>query len=98
MSIGTFEKLGDGYIGGVILLGTETRVRIEPVTEKTTAKSPDFHLIAKERVGAAWARTSKKNTQFLSVAFDDLPTVSFSLFQAEGNSHDLVQRKPKKQQ
>lgn len=95
--IGTFEKLGDEYRGAIILLDTETRLRIEPI-EKTQKLPPDFHLIAKEKVGAAWKKMSQKGTEYLSVALDDLPGVRLMLFQAEDGSYELVTpRKQKKQ-
>jgi uncharacterized protein (DUF736 family) len=93
-NIGKFTKVGEGYIGHITLLQTEIAARLEPVTEKTSDKSPDFHLITKGRVGAAWKKISaKKGTEFLSFAIDDpaFPkSLNAALFKAEDGSYDLV--------
>ncbi len=97
-NIGNFNKIGEGYTGHITLLQTEIPARLEPVTEKTSDKSPDFHLITKGKTGAAWKKKSTKHdNEFLSVAIDDLKALNIALFKAEDGSYDLVTRKPAKQ-
>ena len=96
-NIGKFTKIGEGYTGHITLLQTEIGARLEPVTDKTSDKSPDFHLIIKDKAGAGWKRKSTKHAEeFLSVAIDDLPGLNVALFKAEDGSYDLVVRKPAK--
>jgi uncharacterized protein (DUF736 family) len=99
MNIGKFTKVGEGYTGTITLLQTEIGARLEPVTEKTSDKSPDFHFITKGRIGAAWKKKSKKDTEYLSIAVNDPVSLAFScfLFKAEDGSYDLATRKAAKQ-
>ncbi len=71
-NIGTFNQVGDSYIGRIETLLFRSQATLEPVASKTREKSPDFRLFAGNReVGAAWKRTSREGAEFLSVLIED---------------------------
>ena len=71
-NIGTFNKVGDSYIGQLETLLFKSQATLEPVTDKKREKSPDFRLFAGNReIGAAWKRTSQEQVEYLSVTIDD---------------------------
>lgn len=71
-NIGTFNKVGDSYIGQVETLLFKSQATLEPVTDKKREKFPDFRLFAGEReIGAAWKRTSQEGAEYLSVIIED---------------------------
>ena len=71
-NIGTFNKVGDSYIGQVETLLFKSQATLEPVTDKKREKSPDYRLFAGTReIGAAWKRTSQEGAEYLSVTIED---------------------------
>ena len=71
-NIGTFNKVGDSYIGKLETLLFNSQATFEPVIDKKREKSPDFRLFASHReIGAAWKKTSQEGAEYLSVTIDD---------------------------
>jgi len=73
--IGSFNKDGNGYSGTLETLTLKARLSFEP-TEKKSDNAPDyrvFHLTDdySSEIGAAWKKTSRERTEFLSVSIDD---------------------------
>ena len=74
-TIGTFKKDGAGYSGTIETLTLKAKITFEPV-EKRNDNAPDFRVfhIAEgltSEIGAAWKKTSKEGTAYLSVSLDD---------------------------
>jgi uncharacterized protein (DUF736 family) len=71
-NIGTFNKVGESYIGQLDTLLFTSKATLEPVTDKKRQKSPDFRLFAGSReIGAAWKKISQEQVEYLSVSIDD---------------------------
>jgi uncharacterized protein (DUF736 family) len=98
MMIGKFTKDGDVYTGRIF--GGEWRditVSLNTVPAKK-GNGPDYVAFAHDEdgvfeIGAAWKRTSKKGSPYLSVKLDwpTLPApVNGALFPQEDGSHGLV--------
>ena len=69
--IGKFTKNDNGYTGHVETLTISAAMQFLPI-EKISAKSPDFRVMSHgAEIGAAWIKTSKTETSYLSVALDD---------------------------
>ena len=73
--IGTFKKDGNGFAGSIETLTLRAKITFEP-NEKKGDKAPDYRVFHisdafTSEIGAAWKRTSRENTEFLSVSIDD---------------------------
>jgi uncharacterized protein (DUF736 family) len=73
--IGTFKKDGAGFAGMIETLTLKAKVTIEPV-EKRSDTAPEFRVfhIAESfssEIGAAWKKTSRKGSEYLSLSIDD---------------------------
>ncbi|MGA7081385.1 MAG: DUF736 domain-containing protein [Terriglobales bacterium] len=76
-SIGTFQKDGAGYEGGIETLTLKAKITFRPADKKSD-NAPDFRVfhIAEgfgftSEIGAAWKKTSKEGAEYLSVSIDD---------------------------
>jgi uncharacterized protein (DUF736 family) len=67
MNIGLFTKNEHGYLVGNLPTLNLRGISLEPVSSKVAAKSPDyFASIEGAELGAAWLKTSKKGSKYLS--------------------------------
>jgi uncharacterized protein (DUF736 family) len=74
--IGTFKATKDGYEGTIETLTIRANLTIEPA-KKTNDNQPDFRVFQvtdhfKSDIGAAWKKTSREKTEYLSVSIDDI--------------------------
>jgi len=74
-TIGTFKKDGAGYAGTIETLTLRAQLTFEPI-EKRSESAPDyrvFHLTESfsSEIGAAWKKSSREGTEYLSVSIDD---------------------------
>jgi uncharacterized protein (DUF736 family) len=71
--IGTFTRGEDGTYAGVIrTLSLNVKARFIPAEPSQNEKAPALRvLVGPVEIGAAWRRTSKENTEYLSVKLDD---------------------------
>ena len=77
--IGTFTKDGAGYAGNIETLTLKAKLTIEPA-KKSNDNQPDYRVFQiaegfKSDIGAAWKKTSREGSEYLSVSIDD---ISFS--------------------
>jgi uncharacterized protein (DUF736 family) len=77
--IGIFKATESGYEGTLETLSLKAKIGIEP-TKKTNDNQPDYRVFQiadgfKSDIGAAWKKTSREGSEYLSVSIDD---ISFS--------------------
>lgn len=93
-TIGKFTATNNGYTGTISTLTVNASVAFVPNADRSTDKSPHFHLISNgTRVGAAWEKVSEQESRYLSVNIDDpsFPSEVWSfLFPADDGSFNLV--------
>jgi uncharacterized protein (DUF736 family) len=72
-TIGTFQKVGDEYLGEIITLEVQARnVRIIPETAVVSDNAPTHRIyVGRAEIGAAWARRTADGRDYLAVALDD---------------------------
>jgi len=73
--IGTFKTTENGYQGKIETLTLRADISIEAAPKKSD-NQPDyrvFHVTEnfKSDIGAAWKKTSREHSQYLSVSIDD---------------------------
>jgi uncharacterized protein (DUF736 family) len=100
MIIGHFQTTDDGYTGVIKTLTFTTEAVFEPA-ERKSEQSPDYRVTNGEtEIGAAWKKTSRASTEYLSVQLDGpaLPTaIECALFKTGTESgHTLVWERPRK--
>ena len=74
-TIGNFNRDGAGYEGTIQTLALSGKLTFEPA-EKRSDSAPDFRVFHQSlnrfsEIGAAWSKTSKDGTEYLSVSIDD---------------------------
>lgn len=74
--IGIFKATKDGYEGTLETLTLRANLTIEPA-KKNSDNQPDFRVFQvtkdfKSDIGAAWKKTSREGSEYLSVSIDDL--------------------------
>lgn len=74
-TIGTFTKDGAGFTGTIQTLTLKALVTFEPA-DKKNANAPDYRVFHHtdsftSEIGAAWKKSSRENTEYLSVSIDD---------------------------
>ena len=98
MKIGTFTHEGDGYTGSIATAGLNiAEVSFSPMPIKQ-GSGPDFVVLGATggeqfELGAAWAKTSKKDKPYLSVKLDSPALnapINCALTQQADGSHALV--------
>ena len=71
MQIGTFKNDGKGYSGAIHTLTLNVEVTLEP-NRNGGAKAPAFRMLQGiHEIGIAFAKTSEKGNDYLSVLIDD---------------------------
>lgn len=98
MMIGKFTRQDDGYTGSIATVGLSiAEVTFSPMPIKQ-GSGPDFIVLGavegeQLELGAAWAKTSKKDKPYLSVKLDG-PTlvqpINCALTKQADGSHALV--------
>ena len=73
-TIGTFKKTGSNeFTGEIVTLSVQAKnVRIVPETTRSGDNSPSHRVyVGRVEIGAAWAKRSAENRDYLSVKLDD---------------------------
>ena len=99
MKIGTFTQQEQGYTGSIRTAGLAVAdVTFSPVPAKL-GSGPDFVILGaaddgeRFEIGAAWAKTSKKDKPYLSVKLDSpalAAPINCALTRQADGSHALV--------
>jgi uncharacterized protein (DUF736 family) len=74
--IGIFQATENGYEGTLETLTLKAKISIESAN-KNNDKAPDYRVFQvtdhfKSEIGAAWKKSSREGTQYLSLNIDDL--------------------------
>lgn len=72
--IGTFKASENGFVGILETLAIKSEINFQPLERKPGAKSPDFRVFVFKNnyeLGAAWKKSSRSGTPYLSVSLDD---------------------------
>ncbi len=103
MKIGQITKTANGFEGTLHTLTVKASLQLFP-TKSENEKAPGFRVTADGiEIGAAWEKTSKKDTPYLSVKLDDpafaAPVYAVASIPADGETVDLrFERQRKKQE
>jgi len=100
-NIGTFKKTANGeYTGEIVTLSVQAKnVRIVPEASKSNDNAPSHRVfVGKAEIGAAWAKRSNENRDYLGLKLDDPSFTSpifANLFDDEGGeSYSLIWSRP----
>lgn len=95
-NIGTFKKSGNDYRGEIVTMLLQTKnVRLVAEEPSDNESAPTHRVfVAKAEIGAAWAKTSKENRDYLSIKLDD-PSFNAPIFanlfaDEDGTSFNLI--------
>lgn len=74
-TIGTLKKDGEEFSGTLETLTIRARISLSPNAKKSD-KAPDYRIFQQtddftSEIGAAWKKTAKDGSEFLSVSIDD---------------------------
>ncbi|WP_426265212.1 DUF736 domain-containing protein [Sphingomonas sp. PWP1-2] len=95
-TIGSFKKVGLEYQGEIVSLGVQARgVRIVPEDNRQNENAPTHRVfVGRAEIGAAWAKTSAAQRDYLSVKLDDpsfTAPIFANLFDDEGeDTYSLI--------
>lgn len=94
MIIGTFTKQGKEYHGQIKTLRLAAELKLTPIADKPTEKSPDYRILRDNiEIGAGWNKKTKEKRPFVSILLDDpsfAAPLNCALFDAEGDGYNLV--------
>ena len=99
-NIGTFTKANDGFKGEIVTMSVQQKnVRIVAESEVANDKAPTHRvLVGSAEIGAAWAKTSREDRDYLSVKLDDpsfAGPIYANLFDDEdGKTFNLIWSRP----
>jgi uncharacterized protein (DUF736 family) len=95
-NIGTFKKSGTEFTGQIITLSVQAKnVRIVPEARSTSENAPTHRIfVNRAEIGAAWAKRSSENRDYLSVKLDD-PSFTAPIFanlfaDEDGDGYSLI--------
>ena len=96
-NIGTFKKSGDNNYAGEIVTMSLQKKNVTIVAEEASENenAPSHRVfVAKAKIGAAWAKTSKEGRDYLSIKLDD-PSFNAPIFASlfadeDGKVHNLI--------
>ena len=93
-NIGSFKKVGEEYQGTIVTLSVQAKgVRIVPEDNRPNENAPTHRVfVGRAEIGAAWAKTSAEQRDYLSVKLDDpsFPAPIYaSLVEVDGG-HSLI--------
>ncbi len=101
MKIASFTKTETGaFTGEIKTLTLDVEITLEPVSNKTKERAPDYRVISETgaECGAAWNEVSKEQKPYISLKIDDpaLPdTIWANLSRDEDGSYTLYWDRPK---
>ncbi len=89
-TIGNFKKSGNEYQGEIVTLSVQAKnVRFVPETDRTNDNAPSHRVyVGRAEIGAAWAKRSAEERDYLSVKLDDpsfTQPIYANLFDDEGS-------------
>jgi uncharacterized protein (DUF736 family) len=72
-NIGSFKKVGGEFQGEIITLSVQAKgVRMVPEANRSNDDAPTHRVyVGRAEIGAAWAKRSKDERDYLSVKLDD---------------------------
>lgn len=95
-NIGTFKKTGNDYRGEIVTVMLQKKnVTIVAEEPNDNENAPTHRVfVAKAEIGAAWAKTSKEDRDYLSIKLDD-PSFNAPIFASlfadeDGKTHNLI--------
>jgi uncharacterized protein (DUF736 family) len=101
-NIGSFKKVGGEYQGSIVTLSVQAKgVRIVPEDNRPNDKAPTHRVyVGRAEIGAAWAKTSAEQRDYLSVKLDDpsfTQPIFANLFDDEGGeTYSLIWSRPQR--
>ena len=80
-NIGTFKKSGDNYTGETVTMSLQKKNVTIVAEEPSENENAPTHrvFVARAEIGAAWAKTSKEDRDYLSIKLDD-PSFTAPIF------------------
>ena len=99
-NIGSFKKSGNDYQGALHTLSVQQKnVRIVAETDAANENAPTHRvLVGSAEIGAAWAKTSRENREYLSVKLDDpsfaAPIYANLVADDDGKTFNLIWSRP----
>ncbi len=101
-NIGSFKKVGQDYQGEIVTLSVQAKgVRIVPEDNRSNDSAPTHRVfVGRAEIGAAWAKTSAEQRDYLSVKLDD-PSFTAPIFanlfdDEEGGTYSLIWSRPRR--
>ena len=94
-NIGTFTKTSDGFKGEIVTMSVQQKnVRIVPETSDNENAPSHRVFVGRAEIGAAWAKTSAEQRDYLAVKLDD-PSFTAPIFanlfdDEDGKSYNLI--------
>ena len=95
-NIGTFKKTGNDYRGEIVTVMLQKKNVTIVAEEPSENENAPTHrvFVAKAEIGAAWAKTSKEDRDYLSIKLDD-PSFNAPIFASlfadeDGKTHNLI--------
>ncbi|GHH24244.1 hypothetical protein GCM10008023_36210 [Sphingomonas glacialis] len=95
-NIGSFKKVGSEFQGQIVTLSVQTKgVRIVPEESRSNDAAPSHRIyVGRAEIGAAWAKRSAEQRDYLSVKLDD-PSFTAPIFanlfdDADGAGYTLI--------
>jgi uncharacterized protein (DUF736 family) len=95
-NIGTFKKTGNDYRGEIVtVLLQKKNVTIAAEEPSENENAPTHRVfVGKAEIGAAWAKTSKEDRDYLSIKLDD-PSFNTPIFASlfadeDGKTFNLI--------
>jgi len=101
-TIGRFKKAGQDYQGEIVTLSVQAKgVRIVPEDNRANDNAPTHRVfVGRAEIGAAWAKTSAEQRDYLSVKLDDpsfTAPIFANLFDDEGGeTYSLIWSRQRK--
>ena len=101
-NIGSFKKVGSEYQGEIVTLSVQTKgVRIVPEESRSNDTAPSHRIyVGRAEIGAAWAKRSAEQRDYLSVKLDDpsfTQPIFANLFDDEGSdTFSLIWSRPRR--
>jgi len=101
-TIGSFKKVGQDYQGEIVTLSVQAKgVRIVPEDNRANDNAPTHRVfVGRAEIGAAWAKTSAEQRDYLSVKLDDpsfTAPIFANLFDDEGGeTYSLIWSRQRK--
>jgi uncharacterized protein (DUF736 family) len=96
-NIGTFKKSGDNnYTGEIVTISLQKKNVTIVAEEPSENENAPTHrvFVARAEIGAAWAKTSKEDRDYLSIKLDD-PSFTAPIFASlfadeDGKTFNLI--------